>query len=232
MFTMFVTVAANAQVFKKTKGNDKYVTREYKLNDFSKVNITHAFNVIYKINPDSAGFVRVYGEENILDIMSVKSEKGMLSVQLSGLRDPEFGVILIHMYSSKLESVNNEGSGTFEIQTPIEATEIKLSILGSGQLKTEEITCGSLSATVGGSGDLLIKGKTGFASMNVQGSGEIRALDLKVETMDAVITGSGVIRCEVEKELKAVITGSGRIYYNGKPELKTRMVGSGQIIPL
>ena len=59
-----------SNLFKKTVGNDKYITKEYKVDDFVKINISHAFNLIYKVNPDSAGYIKVYGEENILDLMA------------------------------------------------------------------------------------------------------------------------------------------------------------------
>lgn len=228
-----MAVSAQAQLLKKVKGNDKYVTREYKVTDFSKVSTSHAFNIIYKVNPDSAGMVRVYGEENILDLLSVKSEKGELSLKLTGLRDPEFGVILIHMYSNALIGVKNEGAGTFEIQSPLDQPEISLSVLGSGQIKAGNIQAGVLKLNVGGSGDIVIQsGKVGFADYGVQGSGEVRAADVPAESGSAVITGSGTIRMNVAKELKTILTGSGKVYYKGNPELKTRTVGSGQVLPL
>ncbi|MEG1616096.1 MAG: DUF2807 domain-containing protein [Bacteroidales bacterium] len=234
LVSVMLAFSAQAQLFKKVTGNDKYVTREYKLNDFSKVNISHAFNVIYKVNPDSAGMVRVYGEENILDLMSLKSEKGILSIKLTGLRDPEFGVILIHMYSNSLISVKNEGAGTFEIQSPLDAPEISLSVIGSGQIKAERLDCGVLNLNVGGGdGDIAVKsGKVGFGDYSIQGNGEIRAQDVDAESASAVITGTGVIRLTAQKDLKTILTGSGKVYYNGKPQLKSRTVGTGQVLPL
>lgn len=232
LMSVMIAFQAQAQLLKKVSGNDKYVTKELKLSDFTKVSLSHAFNVIYKVNPDSAGIVRIYAEENIMEMLSIKSEKGKLSMKLNSVRDPQFGVILVHMYSNALQEVKCDGSGTFEIQTPIESPEISLSVTGSGQIKAESVTCGVLEASVGGSGDILVSGNVGFADLSVQGSGEIRALGLKAESGNAIVTGSGEIRCNVEKELKTVLTGSGKVYYEGKPAIKSRTVGSGQVIQL
>ncbi|MEG1587356.1 MAG: DUF2807 domain-containing protein [Bacteroidales bacterium] len=231
LFCSVIVFQTNAQVFKKVVGNDNYKTREFKVNDFSKVTITHPFNVIYKVNPDSAGYISVYGEENILDIISMKSEKGSLSIKMSGMRTPEFGVVLIRMYSSSLDEVLNEGSATFEIQSPIEGSEIKLSVVGNGQIKAEQTKSGVLNLNVGGGGDILVGGNTGMGDYSIQGTGEIRAAEVKATEVNAVITGSGNIRCHADKKLKTFLTGNGKVAYSGSPELKTRTIGTAQVVP-
>ena len=50
-------------------GNNKYVTKEIKVDDFYRVKINTAFNVVYHHSKDSAGLIRIYGEENILDLL-------------------------------------------------------------------------------------------------------------------------------------------------------------------
>lgn len=226
-----ITFQTSAQVFKKVVGNDNYKTREFKVNDFSKVTLTHPFNVIYKVNPDSAGYISVYGEENILDIISMKSEKGNLSIKLSGLRTPEFGVVLIRMYSSSLKEVMNEGAATFEIQSPVEAAELKFSVIGTGQIKAEQTNSGVLNLNIGGGGDIFVGGKTGMGDYSIQGNGEIRAEEVKAEEVNAVITGTGNIRCHADKTLKTFLTGNGKVAYTGTPELKTRTIGTAQVVP-
>jgi Protein of unknown function (DUF2807). len=226
-----ITLHADAQIFKKVIGNDKYETRSYKVNDFSKVTISHPLNVVYKANPDSAGYISIYGESNILDLISLKSEKGNLSIKLNGMRTPEFGVILIRMYSSQLNNVVNEGGSSFEILSPINDSEIKLSVIGTGQIKAGQIDCGLLNVNISGGGDILVKGTAGMGDYSVTGKGEIRANDVVANEANATITGSGTIRCNATKSLKTFLTGNGKIIYSGQPELKTRTIGTGQVVP-
>lgn len=231
LFGLMIAIQGNAQVFKKVVGNDNYTTREFKVNDFSKVSLSEPFNVIYKVNPDSAGYIQVYGEENILDIISLKSEKGNLAIKMNGLRTPEFGVVLIRMYSSSLTEILNEGAATIEVQSPIEGAEIKFSVIGSGQIKAEHTTSGVLNLNIGGGGDILVGGTTGMGDFSIQGNGEIRAAQLKAEEVKAVITGTGNIRCHADKSLKTFLTGNGKVAYTGNPELKTRTIGTAQVVP-
>jgi hypothetical protein len=219
----------NAQLLKKVVGNDNYVTREYKVSDFSKMTVTQPFNVVYKVNPDSAGCVSIYAEENIQELIGIKSEKGELTLRLSGMRAPEFGVILIHLYSSELKEVRNEAAATVELQSLIDQPEIKLTVVGSGQIKAPRTSSGVLNLNVSGGGDIFVGGKTGMGDYTIQGSGEIRALDVDATEVNTKITGSGTVKCQAEKLLKTFLTGSGKVLYKGEPELRTRTIGTGQV---
>lgn len=230
---LFIAFQANAQGFKKVVGNDNYVTRAFQVNDFSKISVANQFNIIYKVNPDSAGYIRIYAEENIQDIVSLKSTKGTLSISLkNGVRIPEFGVILMHVYSSSLTEVDNVGAATFEVQSMIDEPEITFNVVGDGQIKAKQTHSGVLNINVSGGGDVLVAGSTGMGDYSIQGSGEIRAADVAAEEVKAVITGSGKIKCHAEKELKTILTGNGKVEYTGTPALKTRTVGTGQVIAM
>ena len=222
LISLFTFFGANAQLFKKLVGDEQYEWREFNVNDFHKINVTQPFNIIYKSMPDSAGFMRIYGEKNILDILSIKSEKGSLSIKLSGTRTPDFGVILIHMYSSTLIEVNNEEAATFEINTKLDEPELKFTVLGTGQIKAENVSCGVLKLNVGGSGDILVSGNTGYGSYSIQGTGEIRGQGMKAEEVNATSTGSGRIYWKADKFVKKFVKGKGKGQYGGKQENKGR----------
>ncbi len=224
---------AQAQRFKKVIGDDNYEWREFKVADFNKFNISEAFNITYKVNPDSAGVIRVYGEQNILDMLVLKSEKGKVNIKLKGSITPEYGIVNVVAYSSSLTEIDNQGAATFEILTPIHGSEIKFTVVGAGMIKAKYIDCGVMKVNVGGSGDVIIeKGKAGFADYSIQGKGDITAEEVVAEEISATITGSGTITCNAEKNLKTFLTGSGKVKYKGDPDLKTRTVGSGSVLPL
>ncbi len=227
----FLSFQASAQVLKKFVGNDQYKTVEYKVNDFHKLKMLDGFNVIHKISADSAGYISIYAEENILDLIEMQSKKGELKLNFSTLRTPEYGVVLIRLYSSALTEVNNEGSGVIEMQSFIEGPELNFSQSGSGQIKAENTHSGLLVANVTGSGDILVKGETGMGQYAINGSGEIRAIDTKAKEVRATITGGGDISCYAEKEIKTIMPGGGKIVYDGPAEITSRTVGSGQVVP-
>ena len=224
---------ASAQLFQKVEGNNDYVRVKDKVEDFHKVRIYNSFNVVYIQNPDSAGIVNIKAESNVLENLSIKSEKGELSLKLKGFGKKDFGIILVEIYSSSLSRVENDGGGVFESHQPVKATELYLGVSGSGQIKMDSIDCNILKAKVAvGEGDMLLKGVVRQVDYSVLGGSEIRAHDLKSEVANCVITGNGNIGCNVSKKLTATITGAGNVYYEGNPEISKKGIGKGKVLPI
>lgn len=223
----------SAQLFKKVEGNNEYVQVTQKVDDFHKVKIGNSINVVYVQNPDSAGTVHLKVESSVIEQLSIKSEKGELSLKLKGLGKKDFGIILVEVFSSALSSVENDGGGVFESHTPVKSPELYLGISGSGQVKMDSIDCEILKAKVtAGEGDMLIKGKANHADYSIFGGGEIRAHGLTSNDANCVITGNGNIGCHVIKKLTATITGAGNVYYEGNPEINKKGIGKGKVLPI
>ncbi len=229
---MMLAFSGQAQGIKKVVGNNKYKTELYKVPDFTKVNMKADFNVVYKVNPDSAGYISVYAEENIIDLIDIETKKGKLEVNFNTLRTPDFGVVLIRMYSNKLTEVENLGTGVFDIRSMLDEPELTFTMTGVGQIKASETNSGVIKATVGGSGDIILGGKTGMGVYSINGSGEIDAKAVKATEVNASITGNGEISCYANGLLKTFITGSGIINYKGDAEVKSRTVGTGRVVPM
>lgn len=223
----------SAQIFKSVEGNNDYVRVTKKVEDFHKVKLSNSFNVVYVQNPDSAGIVNIKIESSILEKLSVKSEKGELSLKLKGLGKKDFGIILVEIYSSSLSRVENDGGGVFESHESVKAPELYLGISGSGQIKMDLIDCNILKAKVAaGDGDMLLKGVADHADYSILGGGEIRAHGVKSDDANCVITGNGNIGCNVSKKLTATITGAGNVYYEGNPEISKKGIGKGKVLPI
>ena len=94
--------------------NNKYVTKEIKVDDFYRVKINTAFNVVYHHSKDSAGLIRIYGEENILDEVKPVSKDGTLEIKFVNTAKREYGVIILDVYSSDLQEVQSDAGGVFE----------------------------------------------------------------------------------------------------------------------
>ena len=227
---MISFLSANAQTFKKIKGNKNYITKELKLDDYNKIQLYKAFNVTHKINPDSAGLVRVYAEENLFEIIGVSVEKETLVIKTNAMREPEFGQVNIITYSSSLNGAHSENGGNIFLESPIESSEIKLAIMGSGNIIAEKTTCGVLKASCNGACNVEVKtGNVGFGNYSITGNGTLEMQNIETTESKATITGGGKIKCNVKEKLKAMLTGSGTVFYKGNPEISSKTVGSGQV---
>lgn len=215
------------------EGNGKYVNVSYQLDDFYKIKMNCSFNVVYHQSKDSAGLIKIYGEENIVDDIDVKSIKGQLNIKFKNLSKKEFGVVILNIYSSDLIQVENDGGSVFETAGKVSGSEVSLMLMGNGQIKAEDLDFGIVNAKIfTGNGDIFLKGNCRYAELSMVGSGEIKAHELVARDVKCIITGNGNIGCNAEKTLNVRITGTGNVYYNGSPEIKKTVVGSGKITSL
>lgn len=230
---LLLSLSVFSRTDQKITGNNKYGHFTRKIDDFNKIKISNAINVIYHQNADSAGYIFLYCEDNLPVHIKTQSEKGKLHIKLSGLKNKDFGIIILHVYSSFLTEIENGSSGTFETAGKICGAEVKFGIIGNGQIKAENLHYNTVKAKImTGSGDILLAGVCNYADLSVIGSGEIRAHDLKAQQVKCTITGNGNIGCYALSKLTTLSTGSGNVFYNGQPEIKKRSIGTGKVIPI
>lgn len=214
-------------------GNNKYVTKELKVDDFYRVKINRAFNIVYHHSKDSAGLIRIYGEENILDEVKPVSKEGTLEIKFVNTSKREYGVIILDVYSSDLQEVQSDAGGVFETSGSLSGSELNILLMGNGLIRCNNLDYGIVKARImTGSGDIFLSGTCRDARLSVAGSGEIKGHELKARDVSCNITGNGSIGCWGEENLKAFITGKGDVFYKGKPVIKKRGIGSGRVVPL
>lgn len=106
-----------------------------------------------------------------------------------------------------------------------------LSIGGSGTILVEESfkNLGDLDLSIGGSGEIDMKGSAKMVKLSIAGSGEIDAAGLDASTCEVSIAGSGEVYIGKIQALDVSIAGSGEVKYKGEPTIKKSIAGSGEI---
>ena len=94
-----------------------------------------------------------------------------------------------------------------------------------------EVSVPSLAAvTLSGSGVLSTSGTVTRLDASVGGSGLAQLTDLVARDVQAVVTGSGLIRVTATASLNAAVPGTGAIVYSGNPPRVTSSVtGTGAV---
>jgi hypothetical protein len=219
-----------AQFGKKVVGNNKYVSVFHKVENYTKLVVSNVkANVVFVNEPDSAGFVKIFGEENIIQLVDVSCLKHTLTIKTANMKSNEHGLLMIYVYSSDIQTIDLTGGVIFDTNDPIKQASMKLAITGDGQINIPHLECEKLNVSLLGGGDVLVGGKATEASYTVVGGGEIRADRMIIKTASAKLIGNGNIGCYVSKLLKVTITGVGNIYYRGKPEVKSTIIGTGNV---
>jgi len=130
-----------------------------------------------------------------------------------------------------------ETTGSFSTRTPMrvsvvvpEVQSVRLS--GSGNLIVDGVVTSSFTASLPGSGMMLVAGRTEHLEASLQGSGQMNLHGLIAREVEVQLPGSGEIQVFATDSLHADVSGSGSVMYAGNPSQVTSAVtGSGAVEP-
>lgn len=104
-----------------------------------------------------------------------------------------------------------------------------LEVSGSGNVEAKDINTDELAVTIGGAGDVEIRGSADSQEVEISGSGEYKAGDLESKEATIDVRGSGLATVNVSDELEAEVSGSGSVEYIGDPMVQQEVSGAGEV---
>lgn len=223
---VLLATACNKQ-FGWIKGKGPTETEIRPVTGFNKITLDMDAEVIYE--QDSAYYVEVSAQENILEVLRTEVSAGELKIDTKRwVRKSNPITIIVH--SPQIYSLKISGSGNISVANPIVTNWLDIKISGSGNISLASLQTPELDATISGSGDLTIQnGTVANEKMKISGSGNIDARYLIAQSAAATISGSGNITIQVNQTLDATISGSGNIMYAGNPAVNAHISGSGSV---
>jgi len=219
---------------KAVVGNGDVVTREIALKTaVTGVRSSGPFDVV--IDPSLKGKAILEGESNILDFVEAyQDEAGGFNLGLQRdvniLSDRGVTARIPEVRGGELV-INGSGSITLAGSAPLTGNSFQLRINGSGGInlafEAQRLKCDIL-----GTGNITVKGSAKEGDVEINGSGNYNAADLKTEKSVVRILGSGSARVDAREELECHILGSGNVLYRSDPpKLKVDSRGSGTVNP-
>ena len=212
-------------------GSGKIVTENRNVINFHSVEILSSADV--EIVKGDSFNIEVSDYENIIRYLSLKVVANSLIISV----DPS-AMLLINSKAKvmitmpdTLKSLSITGSGNMKINSAFKDIE-QMTITGSGDIDvTQNLSIGSITANIFGSGNIYAKGNAEFVTAKITGSGDIDFSNLIAHDSNCTISGSGNINVNIINELTAKITGSGNINYYGNPKtVNSSTTGSGGVI--
>ena len=179
------------------------------------------------------------GEQKQLDMLDIKVEQGILSIEHETRRRINLGMekVLITVRLPRLEQLIVHGSGSIHVAEFKNTPSLQLSVMGSGDIDmagpigtTEmniqvqgsgDVLCAQLEVTntttidLMGSGDVQVAGATDRILVNIMGSGAVHAENLMAGSGKVNLMGSGDAYLDCSGHLESTKTGSGTIHNTG-----------------
>jgi hypothetical protein len=129
----------------------------------------------------------------------------------------------------KLEKLDISGKGEIIGQSLFTGDKLDLEIGGDGKINLQ-IQMHEVKGQIAGLGKIVLSGIADHADFAISGSGKVDAMELKVKSCDAEISGLGKCMIDVTDELRTDISGSGSVIYKNPPKSITKNVsGVGKV---
>ena len=208
------------------RGNGELSTESRPLASFSAIASSGNFDVT--IVQGEGPLAVVTAESNLQQHIETRVDRGTL--QLSTVNDQCISPqerVRITVTVPTLAGVLLNGSGTVSCDSFLVST-FNAELTGSGSI--DMLLMGNdVTATVGGSGQLVLAGWATQTTFTATGSGSLDALQFATDTCRATVQGSGDLFVHCDSLLIAEISGSGDIWYTGNPEIDELDTGSGDV---
>ena len=226
---LIISANVNAQMFsKKIKGDGDIITKTRTVTDYDKIGVAGAFDV--KLIKGKEGKITIKADKNLMEYIITEVKNGNLKIKTKkGFNIRSSKTIVITIPFKDISAVSLAGSGDVYSDDVIDASDLKLSLAGSGDFNLT-VSTKNLTSSIAGSGNMTLKGDSNEFTCSIAGSGNINGYGLKASVATVKIAGSGNVKVHATNEIHARTAGSGNIYYTGNPSVeKTSSAGSGSI---
>lgn len=213
---------------KTYKGEGAIVSDARETGKFSQVALNMNARVI--ITDTTVNYCIVNAQANLQEAIVTRLDGNTLVITSKGTIDTDMP-IEIRLGISQATAFEVNGSGEIRGMNTIKNEEVDFEVNGSG-LFDMEIVAVNITGAVSGSGTAVLKGSSNELRVEINGSGTVDGSNLTTLQAKANISGSGEATLMVSQSLDAEVTGSGVIKYKGNAVVKQEVGDSGKVIKL
>lgn len=223
----------NKEICQGNEGDDlvvgsRVVTDEIRnLSYFDAVRMIGSYKLYLSRGPSQA--IRLEGEDNILPIIETRIEGDTLVIESNRPYHSHVG-ITVYVSIEKIRGLEIVGGSKIIGEEDLDADDLQLEIIGAGEIDLG-VSAQSIFSRIVGAGKMFLEGDANQHRVEIEGTGNIEAANLQINSYDIIINGAGSCRIFVTNVLNVIINGGGLIYYQGSPTvINSTINGAGRLI--
>ena len=209
------------------KGEGPVVRKNLDLDKFEAIKLTSSADVY--LTQGNRQEVVVEAQQNIIDLMKKEVRGGAWKIGFEK-NISKTKPIKIYITISNLTKISVSGSGNVKTEGAFTGLgKVGIHLSGSGDVKAN-LTASSIDTHISGSGNVALRGSAKNHDIHISGSGDVASYDFRTDGCEIHISGSGECKVNVQDDLDIHISGSGDVYYKGDPNVRSKVRGSGDVV--
>ena len=179
------------------------------------------------INDGETLDIQVEGDDEAVEALRFSLDDGTLGIHREKDSWDNNGTATVRVTMPAPRELVIAGSGSLEAASLAGTSSV--TIAGSGDAKTDNVTADKLEVTVAGAGTYSASGTTGSLELTIAGSGSAKMAGLKSDASEVTIAGSGDAEFASDGDVEANIVGSGSVTVTGEATCTVNSIGSGRV---
>ena len=218
------------------KSAGKSVVKRVEVGEFTTMMIKEHLEI--ELIQDTVCFVNVLGGENMVNLVEVKNDNGLLTLsnknKCSFLRKYSKSKIKVEIHFKQCTNIEYQGSSPMYSRDTLHVNYFVLLIRDGSSSVDLTLKSDYLQTVIAhGFGDFTLRGKANYANLDVRSNGFCHTENLNIRDSMTIISNTPVHSYvnAANCKLKAQIESSGNIYYTGTPTaIQSFLYGSGSLI--
>lgn len=192
--------------------------------------ISNSGSIVVNVRFGEHESVRLEGDAKAIEEIETVVEGGTLKIRYKSkvsIRQ-NWERVTAYVTARRIEALSQSGSGSITVVGKLKANELNASLSGSGHVVFES-DVDVCNASLSGSGRITANGRATKSNVSISGSGRFDGRELKSQSANLKISGSGTIAIHANDQLDASVSGSGSIRYSGNAKANFKKSGSGSL---
>jgi hypothetical protein len=199
-------------------GSGRTVTEEFDIRGFSKVNVSHAFQV--QILRSSSYRVVVRVDDNLQEHLDVEKRGDTLVIGLKPFRSYSLGKATLEaeVQMPDLRAVEASGASDLRISGFSSIKDFEVDLSGASYLESE-ISARDVRIEVSGASRVRLQGNAEDLRLDASGASNLDLEEFPVKDADIELSGASEAEVVLSGTLDIKASGASRLYFGGSPTM-------------
>jgi hypothetical protein len=197
-------------------GSGNLTTEEYAFTNFTKVEISSAFD--FEIKQSSSYKISVTVPDCLIDYVRVSKDGQTLTIRLDMI--PLLGPVTLRASVTlpQLNGLTVSGASDGTVSDFSSTEDLNITVSGASRV-TGDITAGNVEFDISGASTIQLEGSANDMVASVSGASHFNLDDFTVNNADVNFSGASTGTVNLNGRLDANLSGASKLWYIGEPTM-------------